>query len=185
MPLILLILGFVLIIYNYIAIKKDGNIKNNSFENVLKDNKDGMTDYKIEIGLLRKDIAESLTELQEEILDIKTKLSYVKEYEDMSENKSNKSDYYELDNNNIYESSNNIPNDRKEEISENEFLINYNEEEGVISEINFSKRVHSADSSKTSIIKNLLEEGLTDEEICHKLSVSKGEVLLVKGLFKN
>ena len=152
MPLILLILGFILIIYNYIAIKKEGNITNKSFKSVLKDNKDGMNDYKIEIGLLRKDIAESLTELQEEILEIKTKLNYAKEYEN---------------------------------ISENEFLVNSNEEDGVISEINFSKEVQRADSNKTESIKNLLGEGLSDEEICHKLSVSKGEVLLVKGLFKN
>lgn len=185
MPLILLILGFILIIYNYIAIKKEGNITNKSFKSVLKDNKDGMNDYKIEIGLLRKDIAESLTELQEEILEIKTKLNYVKEYENISENKSNEVDYYELDNKNIYESSNNIANDKKEKISENEFLVNYNEEDGVISEINFSKEVQRADSNKTESIKSLLGQGLSDEEICHKLSVSKGEVLLVKGLFKN
>lgn len=184
MPLILLILGFILIIYNYIAIKKEGNITNKSFKSVLKDNKDGMNDYKIEIGLLRKDIAESLTELQEEILEIKTKLNYAKEYENISENESNNVDYYELDNNNMYESSNNIANDKEETISENEFLVNFNEEDGVISEINFSKKVQRTDSNKTESIKSLLGQGLSDEEICHKLSVSKGEVLLVKGLFK-
>lgn len=184
MPLILLILGFILIIYNYIAIKKESNIPNKSFENVLKDNKNSMNDYKIEIGLLRKDIAESLTELQEEILDIKTKLNYVKEYENIDENESNKVEHHELGNNNRYESSNNIANDKKETVSENEVLVNFNDEDGVISEINFSKKIQRTDSNKTESIKSLLEEGLADEEICHKLSVSRGEVLLVKGLFK-
>lgn len=53
--------------------------------------------------------------------------------------------------------------------------------EGVISEIDFSAKV---DSNKTAMIKRLLGEGLSEEQICHELSVSKGEVLLVKGLFK-
>ena len=163
MPLILLILGFILIIYNYRAIKKQDNIIDKSFGNVLKNNKDGMNDYKIEIGLLRRDLAESLTELQEEILEIKTKLNYAKEYEDISE-------YGAIS--------------EYEVISENEFLINSNDGDGVISEISFSQKAYRADSNKTESIKNLLEEGLSDEEICYELSVSKGEVLLVKGLFK-
>lgn len=176
MPLILLTFGFILIIFNYIAIKKEGNITNKSFNNILKDSKNNINDYKLEIGILRKDIAESLTELQEEILDIKTKLKFVKGYDNIYENKSDEVDYDKLDNNNLDEVSKNIVNDKKEKKSEND---------GVISEIDFSEKIYSTNSKKTESIKDLLEEGLTDEEICHRLSVSKGEVLLVKGLFKN
>lgn len=77
MPLILLIIGVVLIVYNYRAIRHEEKDKpedsgfNISFQSVLKDSKEEMNDYKMELGLLRKDMAESLTELQEEIFDIK------------------------------------------------------------------------------------------------------------------
>ena len=39
--------------------------------------------------------------------------------------------------------------------------------------------------TKTDRIKQLIKEGYSDEEICNKLSVGKGEILLVKGLFKS
>lgn len=74
MPLILLIIGFSLIVYNYRVIKRENNINkendalNISFQSVLQDSKEELNDYKMEIGLLRRDIAESLTELQEEII---------------------------------------------------------------------------------------------------------------------
>jgi DNA-binding NarL/FixJ family response regulator len=66
------------------------------------------------------------------------------------------------------------------EIDDN-IIQNSEANDGIISEINFSAKV---DSDKTKSIKKLLSEGLTEEQICHELSVSKGEVLLVKGLFK-
>lgn len=146
-----------------------------------------MNDYKIEIGMLRKDIAESLTELQEEIIDIKNNLNMVKNEANLFEDKENAENYDGLNGYNIDNKSHNSEENKKEDeqISENEFLINsHTNDDGVISEINFSKKVHNAESNKTESIKNLLEQELTDEEICHELSVSKGEVLLVKSLFK-
>lgn len=71
--------------------------------------------------------------------------------------------------------------DLDEEYTESLTDTDIDEEIGVISEINFSE---SADSNKTQSIKRLLNAGLTEDEICRELSVSKGEVLLVKGLFK-
>ena len=86
MPLILLIIGVVLIVYNYRAIKReqkgkqdDSGFENISFQSVLQDSKEEFNDYKMEIGLLRKDMAESLTELQEEIFDIKKDLHRLKD----------------------------------------------------------------------------------------------------------
>ena len=37
---------------------------------------------------------------------------------------------------------------------------------------------------KTERIRNLLQHGFSEDEICEKISIGKGEVLLVKGLFK-
>ena len=172
MPIILILIGLVLVIYNYIALKKESIPfeihdneeklkKNNSFENVLEKSKDELNEYKIELGVFRKNVAESLTELQEEILEIKKYLNIIKNNDDLYEDK----------------------------IEKENLII----EEDVISEINFNnnsmKRKSSdtekiADSKKTEKIKELLNEGLSEDEICHRLSISKGEVLLVKDLYK-
>jgi len=194
MPLILLIIGLVLIIYNYRAIKREGKVKqednslNISFQSVLQDNKEELNDYKMEIGLLRKNIAESLTELQEEIVDIKNNLNRLKNNKGIYENKDELENKYFLTENDI--DSNKVNDQKVEELNAVDEIVNEIDEnlfvdsditDGIISEIDFSEKV---DSSKTQNIKRLLKEGLTDEEICHELSVSKGEVLLVKGLFK-
>ena len=196
MPVILLVLGFVMIIYNYRAIKRENEVKhgddslNVSFQSVLQDNKDELNDYKMEIGLLRRDIAESLTELQEEIFGIKNKLNRLKVRDKIYENKLDLEDKYYIEENDININENSKLNDEKEEVNEEKHIfdevdksifIDQELNDGIISEINFSEK---ADSNKTQRIKKLLKEGLTEEQICHELSVSKGEVLLVKGLFK-
>lgn len=191
MPLTLLIIGLILIIYNYRLINKKEQIKqvNNgveiSFKRVLEENKEGIEDYKIEIGRLRKDIAESLTELQEEILEIKNDVNKLKKSGESFENKEEVKIAGLQDN--MYEKVKvDIIKDVDEASKENTALDaglqdDFEVKDGIISEINFSEQVNS---NKTQSIKRLLEDGLTEEQICHELSVSKGEVLLVKGLFK-
>lgn len=144
MPIILIIIALILIIYSYKSMKKENNLnKNNdmkdydSFQSILRESESDLSDYKFELGVLRKDIGESLNELQQEIVNIKKTLNLLDEKDKI---------YEQLDNS----------------INENY----YNE------------------SSKASKIRKLLEDGLTDEEISEKLSVAKGEILLVKGLYK-
>ena len=199
MPLILLIIGVVLIVYNYRAIKSEQQDKredssfNISFQSILQDSKEELNDYKMELGLLRKDMAESLTELQEEIFDIKKDINRLKNISEMYENKEGLENNYPIDEKEI-DITINEPDIRSEEekidadkIENNDYEIDESTildseiNDGVISEIDFSPKV---DSDKTASIKKLLSEGLTEEQICHELSVSKGEVLLVKGLFK-
>ncbi|NSA03252.1 hypothetical protein FHU26_003801 [Clostridium beijerinckii] len=206
MPLILLIIGFSLIVYNYRVIKRENNINkendalNISFQSVLQDSKEELNDYKMEIGLLRRDIAESLTELQEEIIKIKSDLKELKNGEEGYENKEDLEiedflDKYDIDDSinygedredhkkskRLYIVDDSIM-DLDEEYTESLTDTDIDEEIGVISEINFSE---SADSNKTQSIKRLLNAGLTEDEICRELSVSKGEVLLVKAYSKN
>jgi len=196
MPLVLIIIGIILIIYNYRAIKREGqvieddNSLNISFQSVLQDNKEELNDYKMEIGLLRRDIAESLTELQEEIFDIKNNLNRLKNSNRTYENKEGLENNYYEDENEINVDINNKLNveeqeyigkdDINNEIDKHTF-VNQDINDGIISEIDFLDKIGS---NKTRSIKKLLDEGLTEEQICHELSVSKGEVLLVKGLFK-
>lgn len=164
MPYIIIIIGLVLIIFNYRAIKRENNSfeiqdKDNSFRKILNDNKNEMTDYKLELGLLRKNLGESLTELQEEILEIKTRLQKI-------------------------ENNNGIVNEKKDIYKEITGKSQENISKDVISEISILNNDDIETSIKTDKIKEFLEMGLSEEEICRRLSISKGEVLLVKELFK-
>lgn len=199
MPLILLIIGILLIVYNYRAIKRENETKqeddslNISFQSVLQDNKEELNDYKMEFGLLRKDIAESLTELQEEIFDIKRDLNRLKDNSKIYKNKEGLENNYNINENDIdininkphgklnykQEEDNGVDNIDYE--IDDSRTLDSEIDDGVISEINFSEKENS---NKAQNIRKLLSEGLTEEQICRELSVSKGEVLLVKGLFK-
>nr|WP_304284410.1 hypothetical protein [Clostridium paraputrificum] len=148
MPFILIVIGVILVVLNYKALKKDET----SFSDVLKYKQKDMTEVEIEIGAIRRDIAESLTELQKEILDIKQHINFNNNVEDIKEN-------LETD---------------EELISNN--LTSIDEEVDVINEID--------NKNKTEVIRELISLGLNDEEICEKLSLGKGEVLLLRNLYK-
>ncbi|MDY3827782.1 MAG: hypothetical protein SOZ71_03235 [Clostridium sp.] len=162
MPIFLLLLGIILIIINIKAVKKDDN----SFKNVLQYNKKDMSEATIAIGQIRQDVAESLTEIQQDILEIKARLSKL-----------------EANSNNLDSSKEKgftIDAERMEEVDRNELLdleALVAKDEAIINEVD--------NKTKTDRIKQLIKEGYSDEEICNKLSVGKGEILLVKGLFKS
>ena len=149
MPVILILIGFIFIVFSYISMKKAKNLdinddkkEDNSFKSILRNNERDLSDYKFELGVLRKDIGESLNELQQEILEIKKAL-------------------------NLFNEKDLINEDRYDTKVHNSINENYYKE-----------------SSKALNIRELLKDGLTDEEISEKLSVTKGEILLVKGLYK-
>ena len=148
MPFILIVIGVILVVLNYKALKKDES----SFSDVLKYKQKDMTEVEVEIGAIRRDIAESLTELQKEILEIKQHINFDNNVEDIKEN-------LETD---------------EELISNN--LTSIDEEVDVINEID--------NKNKTEVIRELISLGLNDDEICEKLSLGKGEVLLVRNLYK-
>ena len=148
MPVILILIGFIFIVFSYISMKKEKNLdinddkkEDNSFKSILRNNERDLSDYKFELGVLRKDIGESLNELQQEILEIKKAL-------------------------NLFNEKDLIKEDRYDTKVHNSINENYYKE-----------------SSKASNIRELLKDGLTDEEISEKLSVTKGEILLVNGLY--
>ncbi len=187
MPIILLVIGAVLVVYNYIAIKNESvsfeiqdheerRKEDNLFGNVLEKSKDELNDYKIELGMFRRNVAESLTEVQEEILEIKKYLNIVKNDENLYD--------YNFEEKNSIMMGDNIDNKIDDDIISE---INFNNRKDVRnSEVNKNKSDNkkAADSRKTESIKELLDQGLSEEEVCRRLSISKGEVLLVKDLFK-
>ncbi|MEG0296339.1 MAG: hypothetical protein RR620_06425 [Clostridium sp.] len=132
-PFLIIIIGCALVYINLRTIDKDKN----NFSTILKDKEDNATEQSLEIMQLRKEMAESLFELQQEIQELREKINGTKEY---------------------------------------------NETDGVVSEIDF-KNVENL--SKIEVVEYLLKNGLTDDEICSKLSIGKGEVLFIKGLLKN
>lgn len=129
--------------------------KNKDFKREFTDVFEGFSNENAEIGQIRKDIAESLTDLQKEIIKINKRIDNIQSSKKQNENFSS-----------ILQKADNSPsNDNNED-----------KYEGVINDISLD--------SKTKSIKKLLDKGLSDDEICKKLSVGKGEVLLVKGLYK-
>ncbi len=199
-PLILITIGIILIVHNYNKVNKGTT----SFEFTLNEEKENLNDYKLELGILRRDIGESLTELQQEIKTIKMSMNIVndieKEYDNIIDRNIEKLEF-----------------DAEEEVSTKEEIniekVVAKEQSGyektsmgVISEINFKNKEvfnniiedsefvnQSTDKnnevpnevSKKQRITDLIKQNSTDEEICKALSVSKGEVLLVRNLFKS
>ena len=149
MPILIILIGIVLIVVNLKALRKDKN----SFTSVYSNKKEDLTEIDLKIGQIRKDMAESLLELQQEILELKKVSKPVDNFNDVKNSK-NKS-----------------KNPKKNEM---EYLLTT--ENSVINEIHYN--------SKTEQIKKLLDMGLDENQICEKLSLGKGEVQLVKGLFK-
>lgn len=160
MGFILIIIGALLILLNIKAIKKEDN----SFSSIL--NREEFTvnrDYDVEIISIRKDLAESIFDIQKEMEEIKVSVLNIT-------NKENTINYLESIEEKI----------KKADIITNDIKV---EDKDIISEINFTYKPEKI--SKVNEVKRLVQDGFTDEEICKKMFIGKGEVLLIKGLFKS
>lgn len=160
LPVLIILIGIILIILNVKAIKKEDK----SFEKILnREEMNNNKDYDVEIISIRRDLAETVLDLQKEIEVLKKSLNYIKNNKEVDDNKYNIDDY-EKENSEIILEEDIIGND-------------------VISEINFNNK-KKLQNDKMESVKSLLQNGLKDEEICEKLSIGKGEVLLIKSLLR-
>lgn len=165
-PILIIVIGMILIGLNIKAIKKEDK----SFENILERASDISTrDYDVEIISIRKDLAETVLDLQMEIEELKTYILDIKNVD--ANNDNSKEEFFDEE-----LSLNNTEN-------MDSILKNSNANINVISEINFSNKIES--KSKIELVKEYLENDFTEEEICEKLSIGRGEVLLIKGLLKS
>ncbi|NFL33612.1 hypothetical protein FDB64_00655 [Clostridium botulinum] len=210
-PLILITIGIILIVHNYNKVNKVIT----SFEFTLNEEKENLNDYKLELGILRRDIGESLTELQQEIKTIKMNMNMVndieKEYDNILDRNIEKLEFNAEEEVSTKEEINIIDDINLDKVNIEKVVTKeqsgYEEtSRGVISEINFKNKEvfnniikdsefvnQSTDKnnevpnevSKKQRITDLIKQNSTDEEICKALSVSKGEVLLVRNLFKS
>ncbi|WP_194190901.1 DUF6115 domain-containing protein [Clostridium chrysemydis] len=132
--------------------------EDNSFSKLVKDKEENSDLRDLEIAEIRRTFGETIADLQIEIRNLKNEIEELKTNEKYTVKK-------------------------KKDLSINK---------DVISDINFNalkqkKEVKKPkeDENKGDKIKELIEKGLSDNEICDKLSVGKGEVLLVRSLNKN
>lgn len=161
MFLLLVIIGILLILLNIKAIKKEDN----SFSSILKREESTTNrDYDVEIISIRRDLAESILDIQKEMEEIKNSIRNIGNSDKLTEHYSEST---KLDDIIINDIVNNIENQNVAVISEIDFTSN-------------KKKINKVDE-----VKNLVKDGFSDEEICEKMSIGKGEVLLIKGLFKN
>lgn len=170
LPILIILIGIILIILNIKAIKKE----NKSFDKILeREESNNDKDYDLEIIAIRKDLAETVLDLQKEIEELKISINNIKSSKISDDNKINIKSLKKEDSDNSFQKDHPIN--------------NFNED--VISEINFSNNSsvsnNNLKSDKLEKVKLLLENGLTDDKICEELSIGKGEVLLIKSLLKN
>ena len=156
MTIIFLCIGIALIALNINKLKDD---KKNNFLSVINEKEKDFSDINLDIAKIRKNMGESLTDLQLEIQELRDQVSYLK------------FKINELEKNKNIEELTNIRYNKIEKKEKNEM-----KEELEDSVINFENK------SKKDKIKKLIEDGLTDEEICTSLDICKGEVLLIRGL---
>ena len=147
MPVVIIFFGICLIIVNIISIKKEKR----PFNSVLKYKEENMTEVNLELAALRKDFAETILELQTDIVELKKRIDILEGKETIA-----------------------IQNSEQEPILNSSKDINVKDD--VINDINMD--------SKSNRIKELIDLGLSDDEICEKLSLGKGEVLLVRNIYK-
>ncbi|WP_026881267.1 DUF6115 domain-containing protein [Clostridium akagii] len=149
---LLLLIGIVLLIFNFKALKNEKNTFKDAFDNA----SNNLKDYDVEIGKLRREFAETILELQQEIENMKYNKISIQEKQ---------AEVLELEADNI----NSIVSKNGEEIGEDKKLN---------AESDFE-----VNNVKVNEIKEMLNDGLSIDSISEKLGIGKGELLLIEKLY--
>lgn len=160
--LILLITGIILVLVNYNGLKKGNNINFNDTFNKAAEHTD---EYDFKLINIRKEFAETILELQQEVEDLKDKI-------EENTKKSEETKMYAAEEGDTFE----IDNDNKNELTDMELEVS-DQKEDVPDELQQSNNV------KVKEIEELLHQGLSIDMICEKLGIGKGEVLLIEKLY--
>lgn len=162
--IMLLIIGFLLIFINVRTINKEKN----SFKGILNKEEINLQEVQIEIGKLRKEFAETLLELQTEILYLKKNID-------------NKDSIHK--NNLEYHKENKNNNDKIEDIMDIDFnKVKNIKNDQELKESNLDS-YEETNSLKLKQVQELIDKGLSVEEIADILKVGKGEILLIRELY--
>lgn len=150
---IILSIGIILVIYSILGLKKE----NGSFENILDNSMENFKDKDFQIGALRKEMAETIMELQKDIITLKEDIKEIKNLDKIYT--------YDKDFNINFSSKNN---DNIKSIKNNKHNSG---------NIITTKKVDIKDQ-----VNELLEKGYSIEKISNELNVGKGEILLIRDL---
>lgn len=152
MTIVLLIIGLLLIIINVIAIKKEEK----SFSKVMNDAEGNVNKYSIEILNLRREMAETILQLQMEIEDLKKGINYKDtKIEELEEEKL---------------------------IEKNEEKLKEGLEKKIEEKIEENK-VEEKNNVKIDEVKKLIDKGMDLDQVAQELKIGKGELLLIKELY--
>lgn len=178
----LFIIGVSLILLNFRAIMKEKN----SFQGVLNRTEVDMKEVEVEIGKLRKEFAETLLEIQTQIVDLEKNIKsnknqaedgldevHIKNYKEKVDYNDIINDIIDIDFNRI-KSMKQEPKDEGIAIKELD-KKETNEESEIKEEENNSVRIKE--------VEKLIDQGLSIEEISNMLKIGKGEILLIKELY--
>lgn len=154
----LVIISGILIFFNIRAIKKE---KSKSFDNILKDKECTVDKNDIEMIKLRKDLSETIVEIQRDMVTLKDEIEYLKFQN--------------------YELKNQLLNEKEKKDKNSSKIKDENFEENLKQNDN---KVDDSKASKINEVKRLIELKKSDEEICKLLHIGRGELLLIKGLYK-
>ena len=135
MIILLILLAMLLIVINF----KAALMEKSSFKQVLNNNFESSPQDRLEIIELRRELGETVADLQKEMLELKT-------------------------------------------------MIEQRSHNTITEEENISSVLEQPESKEIGSINDkviyMLKQGASIEEICSSLGMGKGEVLLVRGLFK-
>lgn len=167
MPYFLIIISLTLIVLNIISFKKDKN----SFKHILINKEENIQNYEVEIGKLRREMGETILDIQTEMRELKEKLNKL-EYS-IKKEEIVKDQYNTIQE----ESLINI-----EEVNKNVKIHN----EGIKAK-NYEAVTDNKDDNRNSVkleeIKKLIDKGMNEEEIAEVLHIGRGEMLLIKELY--
>ncbi|MEW9093628.1 MAG: hypothetical protein AB2417_00990 [Clostridiaceae bacterium] len=153
MTIFLLIIGLFLITINVIAIKKEKK----SFSKAMDNAQENINDYSIEILNLRREMAETILQLQMEIEDLKESINCKStKIEDLEEEK--------------------LIEDKNEE------KLKERSEKKIEEKIEENK-VEEKNNVKIDEVKQLIDKGMDLDQVAQHLQIGKGELLLIKELY--
>lgn len=166
MVLFLFLIGALLIILNFNALKKEKS----SFGKVFQETEEDMREFEVRLGEVRREFSETILELQKEIVELKKQNTY-EVYENETKEKETTDEIISVEKSH----SNVAPlGSSKKEI----------EDLGTVNiKVDNNERNTEKNSVKIEEINKLLTKGLSVEEVSIKLGIGKGEVLLIKELY--
>lgn len=172
MYILLIILGLLLLWLNFKAIKKGEG----TFSQEMKVAERNTSEVDEKLMEMRSEFAATITELQREISNLREK--NVDLIEKSKYNKS-KEEYYENKNNILTEENEYINSlvNTVSKVSDNLEIKNDDKNNDNIS------LEEGNNSLKVDEVKELLLQGIADDEIAQRLNIGKGEVLLIKELY--